>query len=516
MRFLSILLLLLVSLLSSLSPSANATALLTPVEMGGAQSSLSAPPTVDLLDQPFTGDPIAPRPAPLTPAPYTTYFTETGHYLGGAFLDYYNASPQALTLYGLPISEEFPQQFNNGVILYVQYFERARMEWHPELPEGQRVQLGALSSYILGNKTFDRHDPVDSTDTSVYFPETGHTLSKAFLAYWQTNGGLSQFGYPISEETSDNGLTVQWFERARFEYYGNMPAPYGVQLSPVGYLALKGANFNLPMGALVRFNPPRVAEGHTTTVTVGASAGVTVTGEYEGQPLLFQLDSERGVAWAVLGTQPFEDVGIHQVTINLQNGDGGKRTVTRNLETIPYPFPSESLQFDPETAALLAPDVVSQELSALGVIFSRRTPRQYWSGPFSMPLDGPIRITSAFATRRCYNCPDGSAPTSYHGGMDMATDVGTPVHAPADGVVVFAGALAERGNAVIIDHGMGVFSLLAHNTSFVAKPGQVVKEGDVVSLSGNTGLSNGPHLHWEVHVSGAPVDPLEWVSRTLP
>jgi murein DD-endopeptidase MepM/ murein hydrolase activator NlpD len=514
-RFLSILLLLLVSLLSSLSPSANATALLTPVEMGCAQSSLLAP-TVDLLDQPFTGDPIAPRPAPLTPAPYTTYFTETGHYLGGAFLDYYNASPQALTLYGLPISEEFPQQFNNGVILYVQYFERARMEWHPELPEGQRVQLGALSSYILGNKTFDRHDPVDSTDTSVYFPETGHTLSKAFLAYWQTNGGLSQFGYPISEETSDNGLTVQWFERARFEYYGNMPAPYGVQLSPVGYLALKGANFNLPMGALVRFNPPRVAEGHTTTVTVGASAGVTVTGEYEGQPLLFQLDSERGVAWAVLGTQPFEDVGIHQVTINLQNGDGGKRTGTRNLETIPYPFPSESLQFDPETAALLAPDVVSQELSALGVILSRRTPRQYWSGPFSMPLDGPIRITSAFATRRCYNCPDGSAPTSYHGGMDMATDVGTPVHAPADGVVVFAGALAERGNAVIIDHGMGVFSLLAHNTSFVAKPGQVVKEGDVVSLSGNTGLSNGPHLHWEVHVSGAPVDPLEWVSRTLP
>ena len=516
MRFLSILLLLAVSLLSSPSHSANATAFSPRVEVSGAESSLQVSPPTDLLDQPFTGNPIAPRPAPLTPAPYTTYFTETGHYLGGEFLDYYNASPQASTLYGLPISEEFPQQFNSGVILYVQYFERARMEWHPELPEGQRVQLGALSSYILGNKTFDRHAPVDSTDTSVYFPETGHTLSNAFLTYWQANGGLSQFGYPISEETSDNGVTVQWFERARFEYYGNMPAPYGVQLSPVGYLALKSANFNLPMGALVRFNPPRVAEGHTTTVTVGASAGVTVTGEYEGQPLLFQLDSERGVAWAVLGTQPFEDVGVHQVTVNLQNGDGGKRTVTRNLETIPYPFPSESLQFDPETAALLAPDVVAQELSALGVIFSRRTPRQYWSGSFSMPLDGPIRITSAFATRRCYNCPDGSAPTSYHGGMDMAVNAGTPVHAPADGVVVFAGALAERGNAVIIDHGMGVFSLLAHNTSFVAKAGQVVKKGDVVSLSGNTGLSNGPHLHWEIHVSGAPVDPLEWVSRTLP
>lgn len=133
-----------------------------------------------------------------------------------------------------------------------------------------------------------------------------------------------------------------------------------------------------------------------------------------------------------------------------------------------------------------------------------------------MPLDGPIRITSAFATRRCYNCPDGSAPTTYHGGMDMAADEGTPVHAPADGVVVFAGKLEVRGNAIIIDHGLGVYSLLAHNSKLIATVGQMVKKGDVVSLSGSTGLSTGPHLHWELHVSGPPVEPLEWVNRALP
>ncbi|HST03617.1 MAG TPA: hypothetical protein VLQ48_02660, partial [Chloroflexia bacterium] len=287
MRVLSILLLLVTTLLASFPLSVN------------ARYSPTAP--LSSLAQPFTGDPIAPRPAPLTPAPYTTYFTETGHYLGGEFLDYYNASPQAATLYGLPISEEFPQQFNDGTILYVQYFERARMEWHPELPDGQRVQLGALSPAILGNTTFDQHVPVDNTESTIYFPETGHTLSNAFLTYWRDNGGLGQFGYPISEETSDNGVTVQWFERARFEFYGDMPEPYGVQLSPVGYLALKAGNFNLPMGTFVRFNPPSVAEGHTTTITVGASAGVSVTGEYEGNVLTFQLDPERGVAWAVLG-----------------------------------------------------------------------------------------------------------------------------------------------------------------------------------------------------------------------
>ena len=76
--------------------------------------------------------------------------------------------------------------------------------------------------------------------------------------------------------------------------------------------------------------------------------------------------------------------------------------------------------------------------------------------------------------------------------------------------------LAVRGNVVIIDHGMGVFSLMAHNSKLIAQVGQTVQKGDVVSLSGNTGLSNGPHLHWEVRVSGPPVDPLEWVNRAMP
>src|SRR5205823_11236398 len=123
-------------------------------------------------------------------------------------------------------------------------------------------------------------------------------------------------------------------------------------------------------------------------------------------------------------------------TTNQQSDDGGKRTVTRNLESVSYPCPSESLQFDPEAAALLDPAITAKERAILDAIFSGRTPQQYWSGPFRVPVDGPIRITSAFGTRRCYNCPDGSTPTSYHGGVDIAVPQGTPVHAPADGVIV--------------------------------------------------------------------------------
>ncbi|MFL5732401.1 MAG: M23 family metallopeptidase, partial [Chloroflexia bacterium] len=322
---------------------------------------------------------------------------------------------------------------------------------------------------------------------------------------------------PISEELNEDGMTVQYFERARFEYHSSLAGtPYAVKLTPVGYLALKTGHFNIPMGTLVSFEPPRLAEGHTTTVQVATTAGVSVTGLYEGRALLFHQEPNRGVAWALLGAVPFQDTGQHRVTIDFRSGDGAQRTVTRTLEVSSYPFPSESLQFDPQTAALLDPKFTTPELDTLDAIFAGRTPTQYWDGAFRLPLDGKVRITSYFATRRCYNCPPGGTPTSYHGGMDMAAALGTPVHAPADGRVVFAGKLEVRGNAIIIDHGMGVFSLFAHNSKLIATVGQMVHKGDVVSLSGSTGLSNGPHLHWELHVSGPAVEPLEWVNRAMP
>jgi murein DD-endopeptidase MepM/ murein hydrolase activator NlpD len=467
--------------------------------------------------QPYTGDPLAPRPAPVAPAPYTRYYAETGHYLAGEFLDYYNTLPGAAYLLGLPLSEEFPQQFPDGRILRVQYFERARLEWHPELPEGQRVQLGALVPTVLNGRTFERVPQVASTARRVYFPDIGHTLSEGFLDYWRRSGGLRVFGYPLSEEMGENGVTVQYFERARFEYHAGLAGTaYAVQLSPVGYMALEAGGFAVPPGTLVGFNPPRVAEGHTTTVEVAARDGVTVTGAFEGRSLLFQRDPEQGVAWAMLGTNPLGDTGPRTVTVTVQSAAGVTRTVTRTLQVVPFAFPSESLQFSEETAQLLDPALTNAERETLDRIFSGRTPEQYWTGPFRMPLDGKVRVTSYFATRRCYNCGPGGVPTSYHGGMDMGTPEGTPVHAPEVGVVVYAGPLAVRGNAIIIDHGMGVFSLFAHNSRLVATVGQWVAKGDVVSYSGNTGLSNGPHLHWELHVSGPPVDPLEWVNRSLP
>ena len=474
-------------------------------------------PTETPQPPPYVGEPTDPQPAPARANPATLYFTETAHYLRGDFLAYYKANPRSADLFGLPITEEFPQQFPSSGIYKVQYFERARLEWHPELPEGSRVQLGAVAREALGSRTFGRLPTMPNTASRIYFPETGHTISSGFLNYWKANGDVRVFGLPLSEEMGEDGVTVQYFERARFEYHAGLEGtPYAVQVSPMGYMALKAARFSLPLGTMVRFSPPRLAEGHTAKVEVAVSPGVTVTGQYEGRSLFFRYDNERGIAWSLIGSVPFEDTGTRQVSITLQGAGNITRTVTRNLEILPFRFPSEALDFADATATLLDPALTTKERQILDTIFAGRTPQQYWSGTFRMPLDGQIRVTSTFATRRCYECPAGSKPTTYHGGMDMGASEGTAVRAPAAGKIVFAGPLAVRGNAVIIDHGLGVYSLMAHNSKVVATVGQTVKKGDTVSLSGNTGLSNGPHLHWELHVSGPPVEPVEWVKRSLP
>src|SRR5438105_6654057 len=112
---------------------------------------------------PYSGDPVAPRPAPAGSGSATRFYAETGHSVSGDFLDFYKSTPNAAELFGLPLTEEFPQQLAGGAIFSVQYFERARFEYHADLPEGHGVGLGILSPTVLGNRAFDRLPSLPST-----------------------------------------------------------------------------------------------------------------------------------------------------------------------------------------------------------------------------------------------------------------------------------------------------------------------------------------------------------------
>lgn len=125
--------------------------------------------------------------------------------------------------------------------------------------------------------------------------------------------------------------------------------------------------------------------------------------------------------------------------------------------------------------------------------------------PTIWPLKG--RIGSGFGIRQD---PFG-ADSESHLGLDIQGMFGTPVHAPADGVVIFAGRKSDYGNLIIIDHGNGVTTRLGHLSRFRAKLGRAVTKGEVVGYVGMTGRTTGPHLHYEVRMNDRPVNPRKYL-----
>jgi murein DD-endopeptidase MepM/ murein hydrolase activator NlpD len=98
-----------------------------------------------------------------------------------------------------------------------------------------------------------------------------------------------------------------------------------------------------------------------------------------------------------------------------------------------------------------------------------------------------------------------------HEGLDVGAPIGTPIVAPADGVVTFSGPKPGFGNFVQLDHGYGVETIFGHASTLAVKKGQKISRGDKIATVGNTGYSTGPHVHYEVRVNGTPVDPLYYV-----
>jgi hypothetical protein len=157
------------------------------------------------------------------------YFPETGHTVRGEFLDYFNQHG-GLRIFGYPITEQFTM---NGRT--VQYFQRARLELYPENQAPQRVQLGKLGEE-LGKTTPAKVAPGPNNYYQRYYPETGHTVAYAFLNFFDSNGGLETFGYPISDygPENGNGRIVQYFQRGKMEWYPELAAEQRVQLADLG------------------------------------------------------------------------------------------------------------------------------------------------------------------------------------------------------------------------------------------------------------------------------------------
>lgn len=157
------------------------------------------------------------------------YFPETGHNVKGDFLRFYNAASDPTTLFGYPITE----QFNRKDGLLVQYFQRARFEYHLELPDGQRVVLTDLGTQMYTPSTQLK---ISNPFACQLYPQTNFSVCFAFLDFYNKYGGPLQFGYPISPFEYHDGMIVQYFQRARMEWQPSNPEGERVILTDLGSL----------------------------------------------------------------------------------------------------------------------------------------------------------------------------------------------------------------------------------------------------------------------------------------
>jgi murein DD-endopeptidase MepM/ murein hydrolase activator NlpD len=254
--------------------------------------------------------------------------------------------------------------------------------------------------------------------------------------------------------------------------------------------------------------PGTLKPGGVALISVASTLDLTeLTGEAAGRPVRFWTATPR--EWnGLVGVNLESAPGPVPLMIQGKTASGLTGTTRVSLLVERYRFETRRLQVDPRLANPPPEELarIKEEARVMAEAFAIVTPQRYWRGPFDAPVAGTA--TSSFGRLTITN----GKPAGRHQGADFRAATGTPVKAPNAGRVVVAQNLYFAGNTVIIDHGLGVFSLLAHLSRIDVTPGATLARGDLVGESGATGRVTGPHLHWAVRFGDMTVDPIALMS----
>ncbi|UYY57636.1 M23 family metallopeptidase [Sphingomonas sp. S2-65] len=231
-------------------------------------------------------------------------------------------------------------------------------------------------------------------------------------------------------------------------------------------------------------------------LAIGTAPPGTVQLTLDGTPVAFAEDRRFLVAFD-------RDAGPVAV-LSARLGDG--REIREQLQVAPRAWNLSRLDRLPKYP-VPQPEferVRPSELARIQAARALQTNAQGWRQPFSWPTTG--RISTLFGSQRIY----AGEPGAFHSGIDIARATGTPVLAPADGVVILAAdqPFTLEGHLLMIDHGMGLNSALLHLSRIDVKPGDQVRRGQPIGAVGRSGRATGPHLHWGLRWHDARIDPL--------
>ena len=234
------------------------------------------------------------------------YFVETGYYVCDEFLEFYERRGES-EIFGYPLTAAYDDP---GFGLRVQYFQRARMEWHPNNPDAYKVQLGLLVD-DLGYRfppALPEQIPPSNSNLHHYFSETEHVVSYAFLEYFRGNGAVDIFGYPRSEFMYEDGYIVQYFQRVRMEWHPEIVSGPQVRLTNLGETCIERLG--------VREEALRPSRGDVlysvTELNISASVRYAITGQQGVQTVFVYVNDQQ--------QQPIPGAAVRMV-VHYQSGD---------------------------------------------------------------------------------------------------------------------------------------------------------------------------------------------------
>ncbi len=278
----------------------------------------------------------------------------------------------------------------------------------------------------------------------------------------------------------------------------------------------------LPAGlTALAVSPQPFQQGEAFSIYVESEAGIEPTGRISYSGLItateawysaeyqqtFTFSSYDAGYAAIVGLDAFTQPGLYTLELFLDQSDPPTLSQLVQVESKNYGFQAIALVDDPNLRA--------SEDAVLRTIYASASSQPLWdtSQPFVSPLDNIGYRSAAYGAARSYA---GAPVQIFHTGVDYAAPINTPIKAVAAGNVVFSDLTDLRGNVVIIDHGWGVMSGYFHLEQRAVAAGDVVAAGQLIGGLGNTGLSTGAHLHWDLRVNGVAVNGLQWLDHAMP
>ena len=211
-----------------------------------------------------------------------------------------------------------------------------------------------------------------------------------------------------------------------------------------------------------------------------------------------------GNGWvAIIGADLDLGAGDYPAPVTFRYSDGRREVIDEAIRVEPKSFPITRLTVEPRFVEL-SPENLERsrrESQRLGQVFAQITPDILWDDGFVVPI--PNARGSNFGHRRVFN----DQPRNPHSGADISAAAGTTIRSTSRGRVVETGDYFFNGNTVVVDHGLGIYSVYLHLSQIDVEPGQMIEGGEVVGLVGATGRVTGPHLHWGFRIQNARIDP---------